>query len=261
MRLSVLLAAAAALSLSACLSTSEVRGTNRYGSITIGASGGSTGPFVATPTAAFFTGRPTELPTSRTTTDQCGTFAFTRESFAPGNLDAGSALQLLVGNEGYQMEESAQVPGIYTLPGGGSFSYSAGDSIRVSVPGAAGGFPASQVALRLAEPIRLGPVVLTDDQDLPITWESNGDANSGVIISVRFTTSVTSEIPDAQVLCVVRDNGAYTIPAATLGQYFASNPASRQLNVLRWRTNFSTVDERSSLYIVSTLDTTMALID
>jgi hypothetical protein len=257
----VALLAAGAVSLSACTSLNEVRGTNRYGSITISASSGFDGPFVATPTAAFFTGVPTELPTSRVTSDQCGTFAFTQESFAPGNLDAGAALQLLVGNEAYQMSESASVPGIYTLTDGDTFLYSAGDTIRVSVPGAAGGFPASQVALRLAEPIRLGPVVITENQDLPVTWASNGDANSGVIISVRYTSSLSTDRADAQLLCVVRDNGAYTIPASSLGNYYASNPASRSLNVLRWRTNFSTVDERSSLYIVSTLDTTLALID
>ncbi len=249
------------LLLSACLGISETQDNNRYGSVTITASGGNDGaPVAASVAAAFFTGGTIELPTSVTTTDVCSSFSYSPETFSPGNLDAGSTLQLSVAGQPYSLSESGTVSGVYTLDGAGSFPYSAGDSVRVTVPGAVGGFPAGQIALRLAEPISLGPITAPQaNEDLPISWSANGDANSGVIISLRYTSSLSSTLPDAQVLCVVRDNGAYTISTGFLGLYFSSNPASRQLNVLRWRTNSARIDDRTNLYIVSTVDTTVVL--
>jgi hypothetical protein len=252
--------AAGAAALSACLSIEEANGNNRYGSITIQATGGTSGSITASPVAAFFRGIEVEIPTSQVSSDNCGIFPFTREAFAPGNLEAGSTLQLRVGGDAYQMEVSAAVPRLYVLADGGSFDYDEGDSARVIVPGTTGGFPGSQVAVKLAEPIRLGPITGGEiNQDLPVSWQANGDANSSVIISLRYTSSFTSTLPDAQVLCIVRDNGGYAVPGTFLGNYYASNPASRELNVLRWRTNNTRVDERTVLYIVSTVDTTLVL--
>jgi hypothetical protein len=247
--------------LGACLSGEEFETSNRYGSVTIESAGAEGGRVVATPVASFFRGGEIDLPTSRVTGDNCGTFNFATETFAPGNLDAGAALQLQVGAASYQMRQSPQVPRLYVLASGSSFTYAPGDTARLSVPGVTGGFPGSQVTVRLAEPIQLGTVTAGEiNQDLPVSWTANGDANSSVILSVRYTSSTTNAQPDVQVLCIVRDNGAYSIPSSLLGNYYASNPASRALNVLRWRTNATRVDDRTSLYIVSTADTTVALI-
>jgi hypothetical protein len=254
------LAGGAALSLSSCLSISDAEGSDRIGSITISSTLSSQVPRRASATATFFTTQPTDLPNSRVERDQCGTFNYVPESFAPGNLLAGESLQLQVGGQSYSMSERAGVPRVYGLTSGNTFPYASGDTARVAIPGTAGGFPPGQISVRLAEPIDLAPIVVGgSDQDLAFQWALNGDANSSVIISMRYTTAVTTEVPDAQLLCVVRDNGSYTIPAGTLGIYYASNPASRQVNVLRWRTNTARVDERSQLYIVSTTDTTFTL--
>lgn len=258
--MAAVLVGGAALSLSSCISISDAEGSDRIGSITISSTLSSQVPRRATATATFFSTQPTDLPSSRVESDQCGTFNYVPESFAPGNLLAGESLQLQVGGETYNMSERSSVPRVYALTSGDSFPFSEGDSIRVSIPGAAGGFPPGQIAVRMAEPLELGPLVApTTDTDLAFEWSTNGDANSSVIISMRYTTAVTTDVPDAQLLCVVRDNGAYTIPAGTLGIYYASNPASRQVNVLRWRTNTVRVDERSQLYLVSTIDTTFVL--
>jgi hypothetical protein len=258
--MATVLVCAASLASTACLSLGDAEGTDRIGSITISSTLNSQVPRRATPTATFFTSQPTDLPNSRITTDQCGTFSYVPESFTPGNLQAGEALQVLVGGNSFSMSERANLPRVYGLTSGGSFPYAAGDSARISIPGQAGGFPPGQVAVRLAEPLELAPIVVTEaDQDLAFQWETNGDANSSVIISLRYTTAVTTEVPDAQLLCIVRDNGSYSIPAGTLGIYYSSNPASRAVNVLRWRTNSAQIDERSQLYVVSTVDTTFVL--
>lgn len=256
----VLLSVSAAALVTGCLSPDGFENNNRYGSITIESTGAESGRVLATAVASFFRGNELELPTSVISSDNCGTFNFVTEAFTPGNLAAGAEVQLRVGSTSYVMAESPQVPRLYVLSGQQSFSYAAGDSVRVTVPGVTGGFPAAQIALRLAEPVALGPVTAGEiNQDLPVSWTSTGDANSSVIISLRYTTSQTTTVPNVQVLCIVRDNGGYAIPAAQLGNYYASNPASRELNVLRWRTNTVDVDERTALYIVSTADTTVAL--
>lgn len=259
-RVAAVLVCSASLSASACLSLSDAEGSDRIGSITISSTMTSQVPRRATPTATFFTSQPTDLPSSRVGSDQCGTFNFVPESFTPGNLLAGASLQLQVGNQSYGMSERANVPRVYGLTSGETFPFMAGDSVRVSIPGQAGGFPPAQIAVKLAEPVVLAPLVVTDaDQDLAFQWETNGDANSSLIISLRYTAAVTTEVPDAQLLCIVRDNGSYTIPAGTLGLYYSSNPASRSVNVLRWRTNSARVDDRSQIYIVSTVDTSFTL--
>lgn len=259
-RVTAVLVGGAALSLSSCISISDAEGSDRIGSITISSSLSSQVPRRATATATFFTTQPTDLPSSRVTSDQCGTFNYVPESFTPGNLVAGESLQLQVGSETYNMSERTNLPRVYGLTSGESFPFAEGDSVRISIPGTAGGFPPGQIGVRLAEPLDLQPIVAPQtDQDLSFEWTANGDANSSVIISMRYTTAITTEVPDAQLLCIVRDNGSYTIPSGTLGIYYSSNPASRQVNVLRWRTNTVRVDERSQLYLVSTIDTTFTL--
>jgi hypothetical protein len=254
-------ALASASLLSACLSSDGFDTNNRYGSITIESNGSANGRVLATAVGSFFRGGEIELPSSRVTSDNCGTFNLITETFTPGNLDAGGDVQLQVAGASYALSESAQVPLLYSLSNGGTFSYAPGDTARLAVPGSAGGFPAAQVAVRLAEPVQLGTVTDGEiNEDLPVSWATNGDANSSIIISLRYTTSLTSTVPDVQVLCIVRDNGAYAIPASFLGNYYSANPESRSLNVLRWRTSTSEVDERTALYVVSTADTTVALI-
>ena len=258
--LSAACAGGAALSLSACLSVSDLEETDRVGSFTISSTQSSQVPRRATPTATFFTTQPTELPTSRVTTDGCGTFNFAPETFAPGNLQGGETLQLRVGGSSFTMSERAAPRRVYGLTSGESVPFEAGDSARFTIPGQAGGFPPGQIAVRMAEPIELQPIVVTEaSQDLAFQWTPNGDDNSSVILSMRYNVAITTDEPNAQLLCIVRDNGSYTIPANQLGLYFTSNPASRRVNVLRWRTNTVRVDERSQLYVVSTVDTNFVL--
>jgi hypothetical protein len=259
-RLSAVAAAALAFGVTACLDVSDPDADNRFGSITIRATAGGTGPYRALPTAIFFTGSPSTLPNSAAQTDQCGQFPLTGEQLVPGTLVAGAQLALRVGSQNLTLTESASVPRIYTMPSPGEFVYNEGDTARVTLPGAAGGFPGSQISLRLAEAVRLGPLTRTEvGEDYPISWRRDGDARSGIIISMRYASASSTTEPNTQLLCLVRDNGSYTIPGGLLTEWYTSNPAFRSINILRWRTNTVEVDPRSTLYIVSTIDTTVVL--
>ena len=254
-----LAAVATVLALPACASFSDVQGNERLGSINLTTASSNTGPYAATAVATFFTSQPQTLPSSRVTSDQCGTFNYVPESFVPGNLEAGAEIQLQVGGNAYSLTQPSNLPRVYTL-GDRRALHSPGDTARVTIPGVAGGFPGATIALRMAEPVLITNEIRADSaQDVAVAWQPNGDANSSIILSFRFTGSLSSVNPDRQVLCIVRDNGAYTVPGGTMGEYFASNPASRSLNIMRWRTNSAVVDERTQLYIVSTIDTTLVL--
>ncbi len=249
-----------ALGVSACIDVSDPDANNRFGSISIRASSGGAGPYRALPTAIFFTGSPSTLPNSASQTDQCGQFPLAPEQLVPGTLVAGEELALRVGGQNLTMTEAPNAPRIYTMPPPGEFIYAAGDTLRVTLPGAAGGFPGSQISLRLAEAVRLGPLTPTAiGEDYPISWQQNGDARSGIIISMRYASAASTTAANLQVLCLVRDNGSYTIPGGLLTEWYTSNPSFRSVNVLRWRTNTVEVDPRSTLYIVSTIDTTVVL--
>jgi hypothetical protein len=178
--------------------------------------------------------------------------------FTAGNLTGGSVLDLDVASESYALREAAGSPLLYTLGGSGTFTYEVGDTARVTVPGAAGGFPGSQVTVRLAEPLRVGPFTAPEPgQSFTLTWEQNGDANSGVVVSLRYGAFSSEGEPNRQLICVAQDDGSITIAPTLLADYFASDVDSREINVLRWRTNVTNVDERSRLYIISSADTTL----
>ncbi len=252
--------AGALLVLGAC-SLGESAPTFRYGVVTIRGAGSSSGsvdgPFVAAPTAVFFTAPETQVPNSVTTVDFCSLQSYVVEQIAPGNMRAGESLQVDVGSDTYSMIESDIAARIYVLSSGPAFLYQAGDTARITSPGLAGGFPGGQVAVRLAEPVRLGPLMNpVMGEDFPISWETNGDARSGIVISMRYAATSTAGAPDQQYLCIVRDNGAYTIPGSSLTDWYMSPPALREVNVMRWRTNVTEIDERSIFHVVSTIDTT-----
>lgn len=253
--------AAGLLLVSACRPLTDATGDYRYGSVSVRASGSGSGPYTAIPTATFFNSFEQTLPNSNTLQDVCGTYFYSPATISPGNLEPGGPVPLSIrGSSVGMLDEPVGVPGVYVLPAPNSFQYVLGDTLRVNVPGAAGGFPAGQVSLRLAEPIQLAALTnVAPGDDFPISWANNGQGTSGVILALRFGVSATSLAPDRQVLCLVRDNGGYTIPGGILGEYYASPPDHRELNVLRWRTNSQQIDERSLLHIVSSLDTTVSL--
>ncbi len=251
-----------AVILSACFSLDSSTSTFRYGSIAIRAASGGVGPITARPSATFFTGQDSPLPSSRVQAGQCSPQFFNPEASVPGNLSGGASLDLRVGTTSLAMTEQVASSRVYTLSGAGTFTYNVGDSVQITVPGAAGGFPGGQVAVRLAEPIRVGDYTEpTEGQNFSLTWQSNGDANSGVLISLRYASVSSTGNADRQLLCVVPDNGSFLIGQQLLNDYVTSPESSREINVSRWRTNNVSVDERSRLYIVTSTDTTLVKIN
>lgn len=242
----------------ACLEVEDTRSTTRYGSVTLRATAGSAGVVTARPTAAFFTGPEFALPDSRVLAGSCRTELYVPEIINPGNLNAGESLEFRVGGVTRQLSETVLGSRLYVLSDPGTFTYSVGDTAQLTVPGAAGGYPGSQVAVRLAEPIRVSPFTgPVPGETFSLRWQTDGDENSGVIISLRYGT-LGSEASDRQLQCLVPDNGGFIIGPQFLSEYFFSDESLRQIYVARWRTRTVEVDGRTRLFIVTTTDTTLS---
>jgi len=256
-RFSAAVCGVSAIAIGACAPLDDSSNNNRYGSITLRATGSAQQEFPITPTAVFFTGGQTDLPTSATTVDQCSQAPFFGEQISPGNIVAGSPLTLQIGGESFNMTETPAAPRVYTLPPAVRALYAVGDTATVTVPGVAGGFPGGRVSVRLSEPVMLGSLAeVVPGQSYLIIWATNGDQRSGIVISMRYAAGAAAQGANQQVLCNVRDDGAYTFQGAQLLAWASSNALFRSINVLRWRSNTAAVDARSTLYIVSTIDTT-----
>ncbi len=230
----------------------------RFGAVAIRAQGGTGGTISATPTAIFFSALQANIPDSRNASGQCITSEIDVAPPNPtGNLRAGSALQLTVRGNTLNLPVTESLLR-YTLPSAGAFTYAVGDSARITVPGEAGGFPASVVSVRLAEPVFVQQVT-TPPANTPmvVRWNSNGDNNSSMILSLQFGFGVNPVDANAQVLCVAPDTGSFEIPGSLLGEYLSSPLVLRRLVLQRWRTNFASLDDLTLLHVVSSVDTSL----
>lgn len=256
-------AASSVLVLGACLETSAVEESNQYASLTVRATGSGSGPFTATPTLTFFQSVEQNLPDSRTVADNCGVFAYSPDIINPGDLAGGDAIPLRVASENIgSLTVPIGVNGVYVLEGGQSFDFTPGDTLVMTTPGVPNGFPAGEIAVRLAEPVQLGPLGPVEvGVDFPVNWDSEGDENSGVIVALRHALGPASDRADQQLLCIVRDNGRYTVPAGLMGEFTSSPREFRELSVLRWRTNRNSLNGTTDMYVVSTSDTIVSLAD
>src|SRR6185436_17645695 len=87
------------------------------------------------------------------------------------------SLPRLSGTNNTTYQKGAQSPVVYTP----------GDSIVVTIPGATGGYPASDIRGKTAEPFTNDPVVPpAGTETIQFRWSAATDLNSAMIISLRY---------------------------------------------------------------------------
>jgi hypothetical protein len=127
----------------------------------------------------------------------------------------------------------------------------------VSIPGGER-FPASNVTVKLAEPIIPGAVAIpAAGQPLVVTWNATNDATTAVRLSLRYANPASSTFANEQVFCSLRDDGRTEIPANALASFLASPNARRSLTLTRFRTNEARPGPNALLHIATTVDTTV----
>lgn len=250
------------LPMAACLNVVDNNNNlYQYGAVTVRGQGGGAAQVAATTSAVFFSALSATVPDSRNVQNSC---AFSAVDTLPrteqGDLRAGSALSMLIG--------AGSSKGTIALPyvstnvsyvGTQGFTYKAGDSATVAVPGDASGFTASGISIRLAEPIVPEDITVPlANNPMTVKWNP-GDSTSAIILSIRYANPINSTYANEQVLCSLRDDGTEDIAATALGPFLLSPLNKRSVKITRWRTQVVQPNLRSILHIVSTVDSTAKL--
>ena len=244
--------------LTACSNITENDVTlSNYGAVTITAKNAPAGRATATINAVFFQGVAATAPNSVLQQgDQCAyALIDSVTGGATGSLKVGESLALSFAGASVAMPFSSGVAR-YEPATGVVLSYAPGDAATLTVPGAAGAFPPASISVKLAEPIKPGPLVLpAAGLPLDVTWNATNDATAAIILSVRYGATATSTVQNEQIYCALKDDGAFQVPASGLGALLASPSALRSVTLIRWRTQAVRPDSSSLLHIVSTIDT------
>ncbi len=250
----------AAPMLSACTKLTESTPVlNRYGAVNITAKPTSITRATANATVIFFQSYSASVPNSATQqSDQC-TFAAvdTTTTVTQGVKKAGDAVALTIGATSLSLPYDLLLFR-YANPTTAPITYASGDLVQVVVAGATDVFPASNISVRLAEPMIPGAIALpASGLPLSVTWNAGSDTTSAVILSLRYANPSTSAYGNEQIFCALRDDGKYDIPASALTAFLASPNNRRSLQLTRWRTNQLLIDAHTLLHIATSVDSTV----
>ena len=246
------------IALTACanVTAADISFSN-YGAVTITGKNAPAGRATPTVNAVFFRGLSANAPNSALQQgDQCSNTVIDSSTGAgTGSLRAGDNLLLTIAGTNVVMPfSSARLR--YEQSTDIALTYAAGDAATLTVPGAAGIFPAASISVKLAEPIFPGPFVIpADGSPLNVSWNATNDATAAIIVSVAYGATPTATVPNRQIYCTLKDDGAFQVPAAALGAFLASPSALRSVTLLRWRTQEVRPSDVSLLHVVSTVDT------
>lgn len=250
-------------SLAGCFkSITEGSENTRYGAISVAGFPAAGGNAIATGNAIFFQAFAVNIPDSRVQSNGCQYSAVdTTQTFSIGQMKAGTSLSMVFGAGAAttQRDMSFDLAGTRYVTDGPT-AYKANDSVTVTIPGDAAGFPASSIKLRLAEPLLPPDVTVpTGTEPMAIRWNASPDSTTAIILALRYANPPTSKYANEQIVCALKDDGAEDLPASALGPFNLSPVTMRSLKLTRWRTKAFNPTDRSLLHIVTTIDTLVKL--
>ena len=132
--------------------------------------------------------------------------------------------------------------------------YPGSDSSTINVPGAAGGFPAIEVSAKTVEDFTADPVADSGAAGgLVVHWTPSTNSNSAMEIDLVYKTDATATALNAQIVCLVVDDGDFTVPRQfLLGWERAGedgNPLDHQVRFTRYLTGTTTAGDASILML------------
>ena len=116
-----------------------------------------------------------------------------------------------------------------------SSPFTPGDSVTVTVTGAANGFPAVTRRVKTAEAFTLSAVnVPGAGQDLPLTWTPSAGDGAAMVIQLRYAAT-SSNVINEQLYCALVDDGSHTVPANQIQEWRGANGGLREVAAVRLR--------------------------
>jgi hypothetical protein len=220
-----------------CESTLDVPSNEQtWGFIQTGALA-SAGAYVTNPNGQFFVGTLSSIPDSRVRPDSCIELTITPQNpLQVTFLDAGSSITTQYGtrtdtlprvstSSGTLYEKSSPVP------------FRPGDSLIVRIPGANGGFPASEIRARTAEAFTLDSLIVkASPAATQIRWTPATDPNSSLLVEFRYSSTGGTNF-NQLIRCAFVDDGADSVLFRVIQPWAGQNPSARNVTYTRLRTN------------------------
>lgn len=214
----------------------------------------ASGEYVVRPEAAFVLATAAPSADSRSTLDTCLLGPYDPSFSAPEQVSAGDSI-IFTGGATTAILRPVSNP-VYTryLANPPELAFVPGAEVRFTIPGAAGGFPASTIAALTPDALTtLTPIPNLPSETDPLTleWEPVGDDSSRVEVLFLYATAGSLTV-NQQVVCDWRDDGSGTIRPELLSSWRESE--TKRAEVTRYRTRQATVGD-AVLFLLTTFDT------
>ncbi|HUF27816.1 MAG TPA: hypothetical protein VMM18_12650 [Gemmatimonadaceae bacterium] len=249
-----------AFGLTACLNTAEPFGADTdYGFLVLEARTAPEAGFVVNPLAIFYRTGPVLLPTSQTALDTCFVRAIEDDGSAPvypPTVHAGEPLTMLL--SGMQTTLTRQnVAGTWMYlpdPGtAGSVTFTPGDSVTITIPGAADGFASLTQKAKTAEPFTHSPVeVPLEGEPVQLRWTASTILGSKMLVSLRYSPA-SAPGTMRQIICDLTDDGVYDIGSIISDEWRTSDPLPGDITFSRWRIT-TDLGRNSAFLTISTFE-------
>jgi hypothetical protein len=181
---------------------------------------------------------------------ECATF-----SYVPPNTGDNAGQTLNAGanvtfNIGAFSEPASPTPGatypVYNFADGSYLDFAGGDSVLVTIPGAANGFEAVTIKGRLAEPFTAAPLpTFVENTPMDLTWQPAAAPGSVMLVALRYNSNPDATTPNIEIACAFDDDGSGQIPAAFANAYGTAGAAAREYAFIRVRDRIIELDDRT----------------
>lgn len=253
--LPLLLVTAATIVVAACNSAMTELKSVPYGFVTVSArKQGSS--YTASPVATFYDASGLSVPTATDPWDSCRVQSYSRAAGTSlgavfPSMSAGSAIPFRLGTRTDSLFPVTVGPETqYRVRSASGVPYTPGDSISVTIPGAA--YPALSFKARTAEAFAVDSFGMpTVGQRIDLRWTKGADFNNTMVFAFRYA-GVGADTLNTQVYCQFKDDGADSIPARLVSAW-VSSPV-RGWAAARVRTYVSAVSKGGYFDFISTFD-------
>ena len=237
----------------ACIDSIDVP-NGRFGTIAAAALDNGGGGYVMDPEAAFY--GETDLGYTPFPNDTCIVLAYSNVTTVNSSLVTLNAGDRLFTSVSGRVDTLVPIPGInirvYTPVRTNGIPFIPGDTLSITVPGTASGFPASAISVRTAEPFTHSAIGIPgENQPLTVTWTPAPAPGSQMTFSLRYANATSTAGLNEQVFCSFNDDGAAVIGADYLNGWRTALNDQRSTRAVRIRSREVLVDTRTKLSVIS----------